>query len=349
MDRPELRLRLLGYRPGEANAITQAVASLDARWRPAWVVTEDEQADAYLLCCAAVFDRIQAWANPQPTGVLDLSTVRDTSSQSDAQVNTVGLRDALIARLLRLEIALRGQLSAYRMGAAVYMRHALGEPPIGLWHLNHGNKLVAVVDFERRMVAFDRQATSDELNATHWAARPPTAAAPLTFMSMRMSEAMWCFTRYCPEDLMTARYHNSTIRLKRLPTIPVSQVTPQALQVIDLLKRRGAMTYGELAYVSGLQGRTLGNTVAGLFFTGALRTNTPGARRPLARTPEADSPANGTTPALSAERRRAQVASQFLVSEIGLAIDEVKPDISTDSAAAPGFGISFADIKPTRP
>lgn len=324
MDRPELRLRLLGYRTDEASAIAEAVATLDARWRPAWVVTQDEQADAYLLCCAAVFERIKVWAHPQPIAVLDVATVRNAVVDSDVegQLDPAALCDALIAKLLRLEIALRAQLSAYRMGAAIYMRHALGESSGGLWHLTHGNKLVAVVDFTRRLVAFDAKATSNELSQTHWLSRPLTAEPPLSFHSMRMTDAMWCFTRYCPEDLMTARYHSSTIWLKRLPSIAVSQITPQALQVIDLLKRRGAMSYGDLSSASGLHGRDLGNTLAGLFFTGALRTTTPSQKRVEPRAPTRDEFEAFKQALGKPVRSPSLVASQFLVSEVSLSVGE---------------------------
>ncbi len=321
MDRPELRLRLLGYSLEQARAIARAVVALDARWRPSWAITEDEHADAYLLCCAAAFPALKAWASPQPIEVLDLTSLRNThagdpgSSEPNAGRDAEQLRDALIAKLLRLEMGMRTNLSAYRIGAAIFARHAQGGTNQGLWHLQCGNKLVAIVDFLRRRAAFDRQATSDELSQVQWIKRPDTALPPLVFHQMAIVEAMWNLSRYCPEDLMTARYENSSIWLKRLPSIAVTQISSSTMQLVALLMHNGPMTYEAISMASGLSGRMLGNTLAGLFFTGALRTNTPNRVRANPRMgpsfDTSDSVASGEGMKLGP-----LAASQFLVSEI---------------------------------
>jgi hypothetical protein len=231
-----------------------------------------------------------ATAVTPPHALLDLSHLEAEVAllgSSDGATSAAGpnmaqgrsLLNAVLAVLLRLELGLRRELLAFHIAAAVFRRHALAQDVTGLWELRHGDRLLAWVDFVAKRIEFDEFITHDELAQMHWLRVERLANGIKQAHAMALPQAMWLFSCFSREHLMTMHYRFARMRMVQLPQIDPRYMTRCASRVLSELSDGRSLSYKELAQRCDTDGKLLSNTLAGLFFVGALQAiwdETPG-------------------------------------------------------------------------
>jgi hypothetical protein len=292
MERPSLCACILGFDAETENRIANTLRGLDARWRPAWRVGSELEADAYLLSPKR-FALLSAQADAAEHSPAPAIAAVDLSAHSPGGEMEADVNAAVLAAVLRLELLLRGRLNAYRVGAQVFRRYRLGLQVEGVWDLSAGKRTVARIDFDAMQAVLDADATTDEISRAVWHDRPRLAAQafvpgvdvpalsatvlPIPVPSdvarpapVSVLEMMWLFARYCPDHLMPEHYRYAKFRLAGLPPIPSPQISAAELRLIRVLRETSPTDFNSLQLATGFTPLAVGNRLAALLFAGSV-------------------------------------------------------------------------------
>lgn len=153
----------------------------------------------------------------------------------------------------------------------------------GVFHLNHGGALLAVLDFRQGNGAVSPAAHPADLLKARWDRRPLGASdTPPGFLAVTPSQFAWSYVRRTERDLLPPRYATETIYFRRAPKVPLRWLRDSQL----LLLRELA---AEPATLEGLRGRTslpvshLRHDLACMYYAGSVTTTPAKARAPAGR------------------------------------------------------------------
>ncbi len=290
LERPVLRLGLLGFDTGHADAIRRWLRERGCTGERAlvdWELAEPPEADAWwvdgrsarsqgdgsvefsaaagasLRIFPADIGRPLAWALPLSGGI-SADVTFDPSCRSSME-----------RALQRLEQAL-GPLTAQLCLASQLLQR---EAELGhrLHQVLAKGRLLAVVDL-RGDTAVCPDATVRELATASWRPRPGSAAGfPEDFVRISLSMLMWQYATRTRECLLPHRYRNGPMYLRRAPRVPHRLLKDVHLLVLRQLAAR-PRSFEELQTQTGLGAAALAHELAALYLVGAITANPRRAR-----------------------------------------------------------------------
>jgi hypothetical protein len=220
----------------------------------------------------AQIDRPIAFAAPHASDDFEPRFAFEPSSQASIEALLVQFENWL--RLLRAQFVLGKQIieRGARLRDAVY-------------HVSHGGRLLAVLDFREGRAAILPAAHPSELWAAQWQKRPPLAGdLPSAFARFNPAQLAWSYVRRTERDMLPPRYRTGTIHYRSVPRVPVGWLRDSQLTVLRELAAGPASLAG-LQLRTGLAAELVAQDVACLYYAGAVTTvgvkaSTPfGARR----------------------------------------------------------------------
>lgn len=294
LERPVLRLGLLGFADRARDAICQALRNralttapirASVVWEPAelaeadgwWVngpaargmgdgsVEVARAGDAPLRFFPGDIARPLAWALPV-AGAISADVLFDAASPGSVEGTLMRFEQAL--RPLTVQLCLASQLlqREAELGSRICHVHARG-------------RLLAVVDL-RGDAAVRPTATLRELAGAVWSARPAAASYfPDDFVRTSLSMLMWQYAARTHESLLPHRYRLGPIYLRRAPRLPHRLLKDVHLLLLRQLALR-PRTFAELQEQTGLDGPMLGHELAALYLVGAITSSARRARTP---------------------------------------------------------------------
>jgi hypothetical protein len=284
MEQPVLRLGLLGFGPADkfkvAEAISQPVAG-----GPSWELVEFEQADAWCINGAAV-ERldgnkvmVRTLQVTQPLISLDPSEIKRPVAFTEpmpteldaAEIVSFKTPQLLRVGLQRFEAWLRPVRAQFALGSELIAREQELKP--GIYHVlePHGT-LLAVVNLFKWTVAMLPLARPVDFEDASWVQRPPMAAdTPPGFKVMSVVELMWTYAVRTTHNSLPQRYRKDTIYLRKLPELPPGWLQDEHLVALRALSS-GPSKFADLREMTELTDTILSQTLAALYFAGAITT-----------------------------------------------------------------------------
>ena len=290
LERPVLRLGLVGFEPHQREAVRQGLRSRAANASPrasvVWELTPREEADAWwvqgpsargcgdgsievrqdggsLRFFPSEVARPIAWSLPV-SGAISADVLFDAGSAGSVE-----------GTLLRFEQALRPLTVQLCLASQLLQRE--GELGGRIYHVHSRSRVLAMVDL-RGDAAVRPSATLRELAGAQWSARPaPAAFFPEEFVRTSMSLLMWQYATRTHENLLPHRYRLGPIYLRRAPRLPQRLLKDTHLL---LLRQLAACprTFAELQEETGLAPPVLSHELAALYLVGAITSNARRAR-----------------------------------------------------------------------
>lgn len=158
------------------------------------------------------------------------------------------------------------------------------------YHVTRDARLLAVVNMGGA-VGIDLLLTPAALQGATWRPLPLAASAiPQHFFSTSFAEVLWRYVSRTDADLLPRRYRKSPLYFRALPRVP-QRLMKEAHYAI--LSELGAepQGFGQLQQNVGLNDAALANSLAVLYYAGAITTNLVRAARGASlRVREAESP-----------------------------------------------------------
>jgi hypothetical protein len=282
-ERPILWLGMAGFGPEQRAHLESCVARATsaARWRVClfgeadawWVNGEKVRAtpggnlkvaaglptERALSLDLAQIDRPIAFATPQACTDFEPRCAFEPSSQ--ASIDGV---------LVQFENWLRTLRAQFVLGKQIIERGA----PLrdAVYHVSHGGRLLAVLDFREGRAAIAPTAHPTELWAAQWQKRPPLAGdLPSAFVRFNPAQLAWSYVRRTERDMLPPRYRTGMIHYRSVPRVPVGWLRDSQLAVLRELAAEPASLAG-LQRRTGLAAELLAHDVACLYYAGAVTT-----------------------------------------------------------------------------
>lgn len=302
MEQPVLRLGLLGFGPADKFKVAQAISLPNALW-PSWELVEFEQADAWCINGAAVerLDgnkvRVRTLQVTQPVISLDPADIKRPVAFTEpmpaeldaAEIVSFKTPQLLRVGLQRFEAWLRPVRAQFALGSELIARE--NELKKGIYHVidSHGT-LLAVINLINWTVALMPVARPVDFEEASWVQRPPMAAdTPPGFTVVSVVQLMWTYAVRTTQDALPSRYRKDTIYLRKLPHLPPGWLQDEHLVALRALSSESGK-FADLLQTTGLTQTMLAQTLAALYFAGAITTrHSSAASTQRVRSPVGDS------------------------------------------------------------
>lgn len=174
------------------------------------------------------------------------------------------------AALLQLENWLRSLRARFVLGKQIIQRGT--QLRQGVFHISHGGKLLAVLDFVGGKAAIAPSAHPIDLWEATWQKRPVLARdLPSAFIHLTPSQLAWSYVRRTDQDMLPMRYRTDTMYYRGPPDVPVNWLRDSQL----MLLRELAAEPGNVAALrqrTGLPFETVVHDLACLYYAGAITT-----------------------------------------------------------------------------
>jgi hypothetical protein len=208
-----------------------------------------------------------AFALPLASGDIEPRCTVDPTSQ--ASVHAVLAHFEGWLRLLRAQFALGAQLVA--RGAALRL---------GVYHLSHSGKLLAVLDLHEGKCAISPGAHPANLWEAEWHKRPEGARAlPPGFLAATPAQLAWAYVCRTDRDLLPARYCTDLIYYRHVPRVPVRWLRDSQLMLLRELSVEPA-TFEALRQRTGFTVKNLKQDLTCLYYATAITTTGSKAIKP---------------------------------------------------------------------
>ncbi|WP_439113644.1 hypothetical protein [Hydrogenophaga sp.] len=291
MEQPVLRLGLLGFPELLSQRLVAWAASQAQPGWPEWRICDPHMADAWMIYGESVdvlgrdavvirhphgtgerltlnraeVDRPLAFASPLPEGFASAEFFEADSEKSVRQ------------RLQRFEAWLRPLRTQFALGAQLVERVAQYKE--GMVHVTHDNKLLAVIDLDRRQVGLLIPARPVDLSMAEWVRRPAQPNdIPSSFIRLPLHRVMWTYAVRTLRDVLPARYRQQTIYLRRVPSMPARWFDDLHLLIMRELMVKPA-TLDALHERTGAPAAELAHHLASLYCAGGITSDPDSARR----------------------------------------------------------------------
>jgi hypothetical protein len=285
MERPALSVGLVGYDGKEELRLREAIASAASGqviWRvgsfataDAWLVNGSRTrplADGDLLVAAGLrgrspvqfslsdIDRPIAFSGPLATPDFEPALRFDRESQ--ASIHQMLARFVFWLKPLASQLCLAAQL----------IEHEDEIEPGGVYHVNAGGRLLAVVDL-RGDAGVLRSALPADFDNARWSVRPSSARyIPESFERTSMSVLMWQYALRTDRNLLPERYRETLIFYRRPPRLPHRLLGDSHLRLLRDLAARPA-TFYDLRLRTEIPAEQLARDLAALYLVGSITTN----------------------------------------------------------------------------
>ena len=289
-DIPLLRFGMIGFNASQRQQIEGMVAALPtqtALWQPGVMA----EADAWLVCG----EKTRASATAAATDIESLRILAGLPSERAVTLNlhqidrplafSLPLHDPAMEPLFtfeaaspesvqkvlkQLEACLQSLRSQYTLGKQLIEREK--ELKSTTYHVLHGGKLLAVMDFVSWKIGMRPDADPQQLETAIWEKRPTEAhAIPGNFFRTNIAQLRWIYSRHTLRYVLPRRYFHSLIYLRQSPQVPLSWLTDSHLLLLHELSTRPA-TFENLAERTQMSYEELTRALASLFFAASLTT-----------------------------------------------------------------------------
>lgn len=294
MDKPILRLGLLGFGPADCQKVLQAIEQpLGCSPHAQWELVEFEHADAWCINGASIEHlkgntvRVRTLQASQPLISLDPANITRPVAFTEplpdgleaAEIVNFNSPQMLLVGLQRFEAWLRPIRVQFAVGKELVARQP--ELSQGVYHVidQHGS-LLAVVNLIQWTIALLPSARPVDFEQASWMHRPNSAAdAPRAFVTTSIAKLMWTYASRTSEDVLPARYRNQTIYLRKLPNLPVGWMRDEHFVLLRALSH-AAGKFDDLLQATELPPQMLARALAALYFTGSATTKKASASQP---------------------------------------------------------------------
>jgi hypothetical protein len=282
-EQPLFWLGMTGFAPDQRAVIESSIGRATAM--PQWRVSHFREADAWLVNgakCRVLPDaqlRVAPGLPNEATLHLDMSGVdRPLAFASPLAAPELEpryqfepeSRDSVQALLLHFDQHLRFARARFALGRQVVelgarLRH-------GIFHVSHGEHLLAVLDFRRGEAALSPQLQPGQLHDAEWARRPDSAAeVPRGFVPCTTAQMAWSYVRRTARDMLPARYREQTIHYRNTPRVPLRWVRDSQLALLRELQSQPG-TLDALRQRTGFPAEQLERDLACLYYAAAVTT-----------------------------------------------------------------------------
>ena len=286
MDRPILRLGLLGFGPVDCQKVLQAIQEPSGNSPHAhWELVEFEHADAWCINGASIEQLkgntvlVRTLQPSQPLISLDPAQITRPVAFTDplpegleaAELVNFNNPQLLLVGLQRFEAWLRPVRVQFAVGKELIARES--ELAKGVYHvIDHHGSLLAVVNLIQWTVALLPSARPVDFEEASWMHRPNSAAdAPPAFITTSVAKLMWTYASRTNEDVLPERYRKQTIYLRKLPKLPVGWMRDEHLVLLRTLST-GSGNFEDLLQATELPSQILSRALAALYYAGSVTT-----------------------------------------------------------------------------
>ncbi len=286
MDRPILRLGLLGFGSADCQKVLKAIEEpLGNSPHAQWELVEFEHADAWCVNGASIEQLkgntvlVRTLQPSQPLISLDPAQITRpvafTSPLPDgleaAELVNFNSPQLLLVGLQRFEAWLRPIRVQFAVGKELIARES--ELSKGIYHvIDHHGSLLAVVNLIKWTVALLPSARPVDFEEASWMHRPNSAAdAPTAFVTTSVAKLMWSYASRTSEDVLPARYRMQTVYLRKLPDLPVGWMRDEHLVLLRALST-SAGKFEDLLLATELPPQMLARALAALYYAGSVTT-----------------------------------------------------------------------------
>ena len=180
--------------------------------------------------------------------------------------------------LLQFESWLWLTRAQFALGAQIVHRGA--ELRGGIYHVSHGSRLLAVLDFHHGHAALLPRAHPAELWAARWDRRPVGAHdLPESFVRATPAQLAWTYVRRTERDMLPARYRTGKVYYRQVPGVPLRWLRDSQLLVLRELSVEAA-TLDRLCQRTGMPLADIEHDLTCLYYAGAVTTTRGKAAEP---------------------------------------------------------------------
>jgi hypothetical protein len=184
------------------------------------------------------------------------------------------------AALMQFEQWLWLVRAEFVLGAQII--HLGSELRRGVFHVSHGGRLLAVLDFQHGKGALLPRAHSVDLWEAQWLRRPIGAHdLPPTFISVTPAQLAWAYVRRTDRDMLPQRYRTETIYYRHVPGVPLRWLRDSQLMLLRELSGEPG-TIEMLRQRTGLPQAHVEHDLTCLYYANAITTTRAKAAAPLA-------------------------------------------------------------------
>jgi hypothetical protein len=198
--------------------------------------------------------------------------------RSAASVNSALRRAESVLQPLVMKLALAGEIA-----------RLLPQLRAHTYHLALEGRLIGVVNMGGA-IGLDSSVRVPQLKQAMWRPLPRTAnAIPQHFLTTSFAEVLWTYVNRVEADLLPARYRRAMLHFRALPRVPQRLMKDTHYVVLSELGAE-PQTFDRLRHNVGMSEEALANTLAALYYAGAITTNpVRAAKGATRRVPEAES------------------------------------------------------------
>ncbi|HEX7890971.1 MAG TPA: hypothetical protein VF522_16575 [Ramlibacter sp.] len=198
--------------------------------------------------------------------------------RSAASVNSALRRAEAVLQPLIMKLALAGEIA-----------RLLPQLRAHTYHLALDGRLIGVVNMGGT-IGLDSSVRVPQLKQAMWRPLPKTAnSIPQHFLTTSFAEVLWTYVNRAEIDLLPARYRRALLYFRALPRVPQRLMKDTHYVVLSELGAE-PQSFDQLRHNVGLSEEALANTLAALYYAGAITTNpVRAAKGATRRVPEAES------------------------------------------------------------
>ena len=180
----------------------------------------------------------------------------------------------------------------FTLGAKMVHRGA--ELRGSIFHVNHGGRLLAVLDFHHGHAAVLPNASPADLWAARWDRRPiGSHDLPESFVRATPAQLAWTYVRRTERDLLPEHYRTAKIYYRQAPGVPLRWLGDSQLLVLRELSTEPATVEG-LRERTGLPAAGIKHDLTCLYYAGAI-TSTRANAAPSAQPRDSRPPSMGAS------------------------------------------------------
>jgi hypothetical protein len=174
------------------------------------------------------------------------------------------------AALLQFESWLWLTRAEFVLGALIIRRGS--DARRGVWQVSHGDRLLAVLDFQQQRAAIMPRAHPVDLWDAIWQSRPLGAHDfPETFVQATPAQLAWAYVRRTDRDMLPERYRTDTIYYRRVPGVPMRWLRDSQLLLLRELSAQPS-TLALLRQLTGMSEAQVCHDLTCLYYAGAITT-----------------------------------------------------------------------------
>jgi hypothetical protein len=282
-EQPVFGLGMSGFAPDERQALESALPVRESM--PGWRVCAFAEADAWWISGARTRVmpdgnlRVAAGLPTEKALRLDLSAIDrpiafavplPADFEPHWQFNPAS-PSSIEAVLLQFDAWLWQARAQFVLGGCIM--EAEDRLAGNVFHVSHGSRLLAVIDFQQGKAAYQPRLHPVALSEARWERRPGSANdLPGKFVQTTPAELVWTYVRHTTRDVLPTRYRHRTIYYRRVPRVPLRLLRDSQLLILYELSERGS-TLDDLERRTALPRPRLEHDVASLYYANAITTD----------------------------------------------------------------------------